>query len=400
MNSNNLHLNKLNMRVINRWFFFGFFIGMVTITASCGEIETPAPNVGPVGSDTSAVADGIIFKQRTEGYACFRIPAIVKTKDGTLLAFAEARKLNCSDEMDIDLVLKRSTDNGKNWSEMITVWDDGGNTCGNPAPVVDAATGKINLLMTWNLGEDTIGEINNGTSTDTRRVFVTSSVDDGSTWEKPREITSSVKLPEWGWYATGPCHGIQLSKGQHAGRLVIPCDNIGVGSDRKGYSHIIYSDDGGATWHLGGVTPQDKVNESTVAELSDGKLMLNMRNSGSTFRRVSVSDDGGGTWGLLWTDTKLIEPVCQGSLLSHDLAGTHVLFFSNPASTERVNMTLRMSDDDGKTWPKSYAVHSGPSAYSDIVMVSDSEVGILYEAGQSRPYESIVFKVIPVEDLK
>jgi sialidase-1 len=388
------------MRILNAFFFFGFLAGMVSVTASCGDIETPPPNLVPVGDDTSSISNGIIFKQRTDGYACFRIPAIIKTTDGTLLAFAEARKLNCSDEMDIDLVMKRSTDNGKTWSDMIMVWDDGANTCGNPAPVVDAATGKVHLLMTWNLGEDTIGEINNGTSTDTRRVFVTNSTDDGLTWQTPREITSSVKLPEWGWYATGPCHGIQLTKGQYAGRMVIPCDNIGVGSTRKGYSHVIYSDDGGETWKLGGVTPQDKVNESTVAELSDGKLMLNMRNSGSTFRRVSVSTNGGETWGELWTDTRLIEPVCQGSLLSHNLSGRHVLFFSNPASTERVNMTLRMSEDDGNSWAKSHTVHTGPSAYSDIVMVSESEVGILYEAGVSRPYESIVFKVIPVQALK
>lgn len=388
------------MRILNAFFFFGFLAGMVSVTASCGEIETPPPNVGPAGGDTSSVSDGIIFKQRTDGYACFRIPAIIKTTDGTLLAFAEARKLNCSDEMDIDLVMKRSTDHGKTWSDMIMVWDDGGNTCGNPAPVVDAATGKIHLLMTWNLGEDTIGEINNGTSTDTRRVFVTNSIDDGLTWQTPREITSSVKLPEWGWYATGPCHGIQLTKGQYAGRMVIPCDNIGVGPSRKGFSHVIYSDDSGETWKLGGVTPQDKVNESTVAELSDGKLMLNMRNSGSTFRRVSVSTNGGEGWGELWTDTRLIEPVCQGSLLSHNLSGKHVLFFSNPASTERVNMTLRMSEDDGNSWARSHTVYTGPSAYSDIVMVSESEVGILYEAGVSRPYESIVFKVIPVQSLK
>lgn len=384
----------------NTWSAVLFYC--LIMTFSCSGIDTPDVNpTQPGDSDEEEPGgDGYIFKERTEGYFCFRIPAIIKTKDGTLLAFAEGRKYNCSDEEDIDLVLKRSTDNGKTWGDIIMVWDDGGNTCGNPAPVVDQNTGKVHLLMTWNLGEDDIGEINNGTSKDTRRVFVTGSTDDGLTWETPREITSSVKLPEWGWYATGPCHGLQLSSGPYAGRMVIPCDNIGIGSTRKGYSHVIYSDDGGLTWELGGVTPQDKVNESTVAVLSDGKLMLNMRNSGSTFRRVSTSSNGGESWSDLTTDTNLVEPVCQGSLLSDNIKGTHTLFFSNPASTERKNMTIKMSVDDGNTWAKSYIVHSGPAAYSDIVMISEEEIGIFYEGGLTKPYEGIAFKTVPIADFK
>lgn len=371
---------------------------MLITALSCGAIDTPdvvTPDNKPDPEETA-----YIFKERTDGYTCFRIPAIIKTKAGTLLAFAEGRKNNCSDEEDIDLVAKRSTDGGKTWSSLMMVWNDGGNTCGNPAPVVDQATGKIHLLMTWNLGEDDIGSINDGTSKDTRRVFLTTSGDDGLTWAAPKEITSSVKLPEWGWYATGPCHGMQVSSGQYAGRMVIPCDNIGIGAGRKGYSHVIYSDDGGITWKIGGVTPQDKVNESTVAELSDGRLMLNMRQSGSTFRRVSTSNDGGQSWADLWTDTKLVEPVCQGSLLSGKVGGTHTLFFSNPASTERKNMTIKMSTDNGTTWTKSYTVYTGPSAYSDIVMISEQEIGILYESGTAKPYERIAFGTISLTDFK
>jgi sialidase-1 len=145
-----------------------------------------------------------IFSNGTNGYSCYRIPAIVRTKNGTLLAFAEARKKNCKDEGDIDLVLKRSSDNGKTWGAQIMVWDDGDNTCGNPAPVVDQRTGAIHLLMTWNKGEDHIREINQGTSVDTRRVYVTQSSDDGIHWAAAREITAAVKRDNWDGTLPGP----------------------------------------------------------------------------------------------------------------------------------------------------------------------------------------------------
>src|SRR5690606_3877854 len=124
---------------------------------------------------------------------------------GTLLAFAEGRKGGCSDTGDIDLLLKRSFDGGKTWGKLQVVWDDGENTCGNPAPVVDRETGQIFLLATWNLGTDHEKEIIKGKSKDTRRVFVSASVDDGETWKPMKEITKRVKRKAWTWYATGPC---------------------------------------------------------------------------------------------------------------------------------------------------------------------------------------------------
>ncbi|MGI6074523.1 MAG: sialidase family protein [Fermentimonas sp.] len=337
-----------------------------------------------------------IFKKSTEGYSCFRIPAIVKTKDNTLLAFAEGRVRNCKDEGDINLVLRRSTDNGKTWSDLIMVWDDADNTCGNPSPVVDLETGTVHLLMTWNLGEDRIGDINAGISKDTRRVYYTRSVDDGLTWETPKEITSQVKDPSWGWYATGPVHGIILTKEPYKGRIVVPCDYIEVGAGRKGYSHVIYSDDNGVTWKIGGKSVGG--NESTVAELSDGRLMLNMRNS-SPYRTVAYSEDGGETWSPSKQDYALPDPTCQASLLNGFAEGKHTLFFSNAASSSRVNMTIKKSIDDGKTWPYFYVVNEGPSAYSDVVMISDSEIGILYENGKNNPYEKISFEKIKIQKI-
>lgn len=339
-----------------------------------------------------------IFKAGTEGYASFRIPAIVKTNSGKLLAFAEGRVNSSSDTGNIDLVMRSSDDNGNTWSPLKIIWNDSDNVCGNPAPVIDTETGEIHLLMTWNLGEDHERQIIDLESKDTRRVFVTSSTNDGQTWTNPREITSAVKPANWTWYATGPCHGIQLQKGIHKGRLVIPCDHIEA-KTKYYYSHIIYSDDHGKTWNTGGTTPQDRVNECTVSELPNGKLMLNMRNYDRTqkTRKVSLSNDGGLSWSELQNDTALIEPICQASLLFSDDTGT--LWFLNPASTDsRTNMTLKASTDFGESWKTYKILYPGPSAYSDLCQINTEQLACLYEAGHSNPYEGIVFETIHFKD--
>ncbi len=340
-----------------------------------------------------------IYKSGENGYQCFRIPAIVTTTSGTLLAFAEARRNNCGDAGDIDLVLKRSFDGGKTWSAMETIWDDGANTCGNPAPVVNSNTGAVTLLSTWNLGADHEKDIIAGTSRDTRRVFVFSSADDGSSWSAPREITKDVKKEDWTWYATGPVNGIQIRKGKYKGRLVIPCDHIEAAS-KKYFSHSIYSDDGGSTWVLGGTTPEDMVNECTVAELPNGNLMLNMRNYGPTrHRKVSISKNGGESWSAPKTDTELTEPVCQGSLLWYAHPGKKsFLAFSNPANAaSRVAMTVKISYSKGKSWKLKKLLHAGPSAYSNLVQLPNGNLGCLYEAGNKNPYEGIVFEEITLD---
>jgi len=339
-----------------------------------------------------------IFKSVTEGYASFRIPAIVKTNSGRLLAFAEGRVNGRSDSGDIDLVMKSSDDNGNTWRPLKIIRDDSNNVCGNPAPVVDTKTGAIHLLMTWNLGEDHETEIIDGKSKDTRRVFVTGSTNDGETWTPPVEITSTTKEKNWTWYATGPCHGIQIRNGKNKGRLVIPCDHIEAETKRY-YSHIIYSDDHGKHWQLGGTTPQDQVNECAVAELKNGTLMLNMRNYERTqkARKVSLSYDGGLSWSEFRSDTALVEPVCQASLLFTN--DNQTLWFLNPASaTSRTNMTLKMSKDYGESWKIFKVLHAGPSAYSDLCRINAKLLGCLYEAGESDPYEGIVFATIQIKN--
>lgn len=213
-------------------------------------------------------------------------------------------------------------------------------------------------------------------------MFLLSSSDDGKTWTTPKEITVDVKKPDWTWYATGPVHGIQLEEEPYRGRLIIPCDHIEAETEDY-YSHIIFSDDHGVTWQLGGRTPQDQVNECTVAELSNGTLMLNMRNYDRNFRtrKISLSEDGGMTWSDIHADSTLVEPICQASMLNYvfENAEQKVLLFLNPAHREkRINMTLRISEDEGKSWDRAIQLWAGPVAYSDMVQLTDGNLGCLF----------------------
>lgn len=340
-----------------------------------------------------------LFISGKDGYHTYRIPAIIASANSTLLAFCEGRKHSRSDTGDIDLLVKRSTDGGRTWSGQQVLWNDGANTCGNPCPVLDRDTGTIWLPLTWNDGRDSSKEIRERTGHNTRRVFLTCSKDDGVTWAEPKEITSQVKPPDWTWYATGPGVGIQIERGPHRGRMVIPCDH----SEPPGrYSHIIYSDDHGETWHLGGSSPQPRTDESGVVELTGNRLLLNMRNHSPAHhcRQVAISPDGGATWTDLRFDHALIEPICQGSICRYSWPdqGGDIILFSNPAhETDRVKMSLRLSYDEGKTWPLAKTLHAGPSAYSCLTVLPSGKIACLYEAGEDEPYETITLAMITLE---
>lgn len=367
---------------------FSFIMKVALIGFAFGGLNT-------VQAEVNQLAQAPLWESGTGGYDTYRIPALVVTNDGTLLAFCEGRKTGRGDAGDIDLLMRRSTDNGATWSEQQVVWNDDGHTCGNPSPVVDQQTGTIWLFSTWNRGDDHERQIIDQTSQDTRRVFVLSSADDGVTWSAPRDLTAAVKKSDWTWYATGPGSGLQLIQGPHAGRMMIACDHIEAGTKHY-YSHVIYSDDHGATWELGGSTPEHQVNECEVVELPGGRLLLNMRNYDRTKhqRQVAYSDDGGKTWIDQQFDPTLIEPICQASLQRYawgDAEGGSVLLFSNPASTDsRTNLTVRASFDEGRSWPVRHTLHAGPSAYSDLAVLPDDSIGCLYERGAESPYESIV----------
>lgn len=339
-----------------------------------------------------------LYQSGTEGYHTFRIPALIVTMAGTILAFAEGRKHGRGDAGEIDLVLKRSVDNGITWEPPQVVVTEPAMTCGNPCPVVDRETGTIWLPFCKNLADGDEELITQGKAP--RTVWLTHSTDDGATWAEPQEITAGVKEPTWTWYATGPTHGIQLQ----TGRLVIPCDHlVGKHLDRRRdphHSHVIYSDDHGATWQIGGIVNAG-TNECTAVELVDGSIYINCRNFGGNNRRgVAWSRDHGASFGKFRWEDALVEPTCQASLVrltdQHNHDRNRVLF-ANPASTARERMTIRLSEDECDTWSVGRMLHEGPAAYSDLAVTSDGTICCLYERGDEMPYETLTLARFDLE---
>lgn len=336
----------------------------------------------------------VLFQRNDAGYSCFRIPAMVLTQNGSLLVFAEGRKNGCSDTGDIDLVMRRSIDGGKTWSPLMVVRDNGTNVSGNPVPILDRTNGRIVLVYCENQGEDTEAEIIAGTSNDGRRIFVIYSDTDGLSWSTPVEITKDVKKDDWTWYATGPCHGIQLQSDQYKNRLIVPSNHVKAGTNNH-FSQMLYSDDGGKSWNLGESTVIPNANESTVTELPDGTVLLNMRNMNQQekHRLQARSTDGGETLTPLQHVEQLIEPVCQANIVNYTRNGkiTNTLLFSNPHSLVRKNMTIQISRNGGASWQPKVSVYEGHSAYSDMTVFSNGDVGIVFENGVENAYEKITF---------
>ncbi|QDT75624.1 Sialidase precursor [Lacipirellula limnantheis] len=334
----------------------------------------------------------VVFERGADGYHTFRIPAIVQAQ-ASLIAICEGRKNGAGDAGDIDVVCRRSNDGGKTWGPLQLIWDDGANSCGNPCPVVDTTTGVIWLPLTHNLGTDREDDIISKSSRGTRTVWMTHSDDLGASWTAPINVTSTTKDESWTWYATGPGAAIQIHQGPHRGRLVVPCDHMEQSSRRYG-SHAIYSDDHGASWQRGEPTPKDDVNECEIVELSDGALMINMRNYDRSIpaRQVAYSTDGGDSWDNQRHDPALIEPVCQASIRRvrwPSDADPGLILFTNPADeTMRRNLTLRGSVDDGSTWPFRRQLYGKSSAYSCLVAIDETSAGCLYEVDD---YGKIVF---------
>jgi sialidase-1 len=347
----------------------------------------------------------VLFKASQDpGYSCFRIPAIVKSVHGTLLAFAEGRIDNCGDTGDIDLVLKRSTDGGKTWSPLQVVNRGGGDTHGNPVPMVDSRTGRIVLVTTYNKGrtDDKACDV-----PCPRTPHSQYSDDDGLTWSTPVDISAQAKLPNWdSWYASGPVHGIQLTRGRHAGRLV-----FGVNAETSDGSHsienhagLVYSDDGGRSWHVGAVnsyphpvggTYPQKPSEVTVAELADGSIYAGGREQGGTDignRDYAISRDGGETFSRSFTTIPdLVTPMVQGAVLR---VGNRLLF-SSPSDTDRRRwMMIRSSYDGGRTWENAEQgtqITTDWSGYSDLVQIGGPEIGLMYEGGAVDARDEIRF---------
>ncbi|GAA4788167.1 sialidase family protein [Streptomyces ziwulingensis] len=357
---------------------------------------------GPGAGARERAATSVPFRAGREGYASFRIPAVVATAGGTLLAFCEGRADGPADHGTIRVVLKRSTDGGRTWGPLQVAAENGDGLAGNPAPVV-LDTGRILLVHVRNAAHATEAAIRRGeiTAKDGRRVWVTRSDDDGRTWSAPTEITARVKRPEWRWYATGPGHALRL----RTGRVVVPANHSlppagpGTGGGPDG-GHCLLSDDRGKSWRLGyvadgdGTTSRVAANESTAAELPDGRLYVNARTMSPsvTVRADARSKDGGQTLTAPFAPQPgLPGPVCQGSVLQ--LRDPDLLLFSGPAEPgARARMTLRVSTDGGTSWRVAQTLDDRPAAYSDLVRVDAGSVGLLYETGDAGPYETITFR--------
>ncbi|MBC7271065.1 MAG: exo-alpha-sialidase [Streptomyces sp.] len=346
------------------------------------------------------------FSAGSEGYASYRIPAVVATASGVLLAFCEGRAESARDWGRIDVVMKRSADGGRTWGPLRVVASNGADLAGNPAPVAldDGRVLLVHVRSAAAASEELIvhGKVSQA---DGRRVWVSHSDDEGLTWSGPREITEQVKRPDWRWYATTPGHGIQLRTGRIVvpGNHTLPPEGTDTGAEpRYNSGHCLLSDDGGESWYLG-YLDQDtdgyiNCNETTAAELPDGRVYFNTRSdSRSPGNRADAhSADGGRTLVRPFRpQAGLTGPVCQGSVLH--LGDPDVLLYSGPADPAfRALMTVRASTDGGTTWRSAHPVDGLPAAYSDLVRADDDTVGLLYETGDFGAYERIVFRRLPV----
>lgn len=340
-----------------------------------------------------------VFPPGFNGITRYRIPGIVVTTEGTVLAYCEARKNDSSDWGEIEVHLRRSTDGGRTWlpSQHIAHKADriegnprkatGGEkeqTVNNPVAIVDRETGAIEFLYCVNYA----------------RCFSMRSTDDGLTWTAPVEITSSFEpfraKYDWKVIATGPGHGIQLK----SGRLVVPIWLAygAVGDHKPSAAATIYSDDHGKTWQAGDLCLPNEgdfgdPNETTITELSDGRVMLVSRSVSKANRKlVTTSPDGAKGWTTPVFHDQLWEPICMAGIVAHpSKPGT--LIYSNPHTLnlekdgtevpagrgKRENLSIKLSRDDGKTWPINKTLEPGKSAYSDLAVLPDGTVLCLYE---------------------
>ncbi len=348
-----------------------------------------------------------VFEAGTHGYAHFRIPAIVVSPDGTLLAFAEARKNTGGDWGPIDLVMRRSKDRGATWDEMKVIAHVAGEIQQNPvalaqnlakpgevtynnlAPIVDKRQGVVHFLFCIEYA----------------RVYYMRTADDGETFTTPVDVTAAFEAfrPDYDWkvVATGPGHGIQLDNG----RLLVPVwmsNGTGGHAHRPSVAATIYSDDHGATWQRGEIVVRhpELVNpsETLAVQLADGRVMLNIRHESVEHRRaITVSDDGAGGWSKIRFQPELLEPVCMGSLMRLSTtkdSDKNRLLFANPDSDEprdpadpdgnrkRQNVSVQLSYDEGASWTVKKALEPGPSGYSDLAAGPDGTIYCFYERGE------------------
>ncbi|MFF4830360.1 exo-alpha-sialidase [Streptomyces sp. NPDC001315] len=377
---------------------------------------TPFTVTTRAASATPGCTSSVPYVSGEGGYDTYRIPATVTTRRGTVLALAEGRRSGAGDTGDIDVVLRRSADGGCTWGPMTVVAAGDGDTRGNPAPVVDPRTGAVVLLTSYNSGAVTEAQIMRGevTPEQGRRVFVQRSGDDGRHFTPPRDITAEVKPAGWRWYATGPGHAVALTRGPHAGRLVVPANHSATppagsadtGREARYYgAHALYSDDGGRSWRLGFVDDSydgvNNSNESSAAQLPDGRLYFSSRDQSGTSagnRLDSYSSDGAKTLSRPYAVQPTLNevPVVEGSVLQLLGPGAPLLFSGPSVPTARRAMAIWRSVDGGVSFEKVVTLSARRAAYSDLVQVGRGTVGVLYETGVAGAYERIEFRRVGI----
>lgn len=327
-----------------------------------------------------------LFHSGEDGYPRYRIPSLVVTTKGSVLAICEGRKDGGGLQGNVDLILRRSGDNGTSWSSLQLIADADGDTLGNPCAVLDRDTGVVWLAFTRSPGRFTEAQITQRQSASSTRVFVTHSRDDGQTWASPRDITASCKDDAWTWYGTGPGVGVQLRNG----RLLIPSYHCEGRTGEITRSHSIFSDDHGATWKRGDNAGTGN-GESQALQRRDGTIYLSARTSGDgpLQRSIVTSPDGGESWSEKHFDASLFDPHCEASLLAipSETADRPVWLYCHPAGPKRHNLTIRVSRDEGRTWPQSHLIRAGNSQYSSMALLPDGRIGLLYDCWEEDNYQ-------------
>lgn len=338
-----------------------------------------------------------------DGVAAYRIPGLVTSKKGTLIATYDIRHNSARDlQEDIDVGISRSTDGGLTWGPMIVAMDMGEwggqpqnlNGIGDPCILVDDVTGDILLFAAWTHG-GTAGHAawwSAGSGFEpatTPQLMMTRSTDDGLSWSTPVSLTRQIKQEAWSFTFQGPGRAITMADGT----LVVPFQHQEPGQEHIPAAGIMYSKDRGATWHVHEFAKMNTT-ESQVVELEPGVLMLNMRDNRKTGRAVYISRDMGRSWEPHPSDGSLTEPVCMASIIK---AG-NLLLFSNPSdSNDRRNMTIQISEDGGLNWTRKLLLDEGYSwGYSCLTMIDKDTVGILYESSQAH----ITFQAVKLKDIR
>mgnify|MGYP005753392477 CR=1 FL=1 len=361
----------------------------------------------------------LVFEANKEGHAIYRIPAIIPLPNGDLMAFAEGRVNGGDDFGDVNLVMKRSHDGGYTWSPLFTLVDYDRLQAGNPAPVVDLLDPEYPdgvIFLFYNTGNNHEYDIrmNQGV----RETWVIKSYDLGKSWTEPENITLQVHRPnhpafnpdytfaeDWRSYANTPGHAFQFQKGPFAGRIFVAA-NHSAGPPKDQFAeyqaHGFFTDDHGKSFQISEPVEFPGSNESIAAELSNGRMIMSTRNQKGDIRQriLAFSSDGGNTWDEQYFEPQLPDPVNQASILDiGEKDGKTILAHSNAADEKDRNyLTIKISYDEGKTWDHIIPVDftSDPqklpwTAYSDLVKLDESTVGILYERDH---YRQIVFKAI------